>query len=120
MCHHFSPVPALQAGRELLLTNLQYLKAPAAVRTPRGQAWAHSTLSGPVRALPPSPQKTKLTHGGAAAIIIAVCLFPFMCICLIWAYLYAKRTSGDVAAQAKSVEAEAAAAVDEPAPAASA
>ena len=66
------------------------------------------------------PQKTKLTHGGAAAIIIAVCLFPFMCICLIWAYLYAKRTSGDVAAPAKSVEAEAAAAVDEPAPAASA
>ena len=38
-------------------------------------------------------QHTNLTHGGAAAIIIAVCLFPFMCICLIWAYLYAKRTA---------------------------
>lgn len=47
-----------------------------------------------------------------------MCLFPFMCICLIWAYLYAKKTSAEEA-PAKTVEASAAP-VEEAAPPASA
>ena len=37
-----------------------------------------------------------MTHGGAAGIIIGVCLLPFMCICFLYAMYYAKKTANDV------------------------
>ncbi len=89
-----------------------------------------------------------ITHGGAAGIIIGVCLLPFsararaahanacarscvctlrgaggaadaawrraVCICIIWAYIYAKRTANDVAEP--TMEKAAAVAVESPAP----
>jgi hypothetical protein len=75
-------------GRALLLTNTEYLNTKV--------------------------EKGNVTHGGAAGIIIGVCLLPFMCICLIWAIMYGKRTSGT---SEPAYEKAAAAKVEEPAPA---
>jgi len=89
------------------------------------------------------PQHTTLSHGGIAGIIIALCLLPFMCICLIWAVvrlsslrcvacsasharflsllqMYGKKTANDVAPPRKSVGVEEVAAPVEAAPAATA
>lgn len=61
-----------------------------------------------------------MTHGGAAGIIIGVCLLPFMCICFLYAVYYAKKTSNDVAEPSvkggkAAVEAPAEVAAEEPA-----
>ena len=82
-------------GRSLLLTNTQYLNTPA--------------------------PDAKVTHGGAAGIIIGICLFPFMCICFAYAAWYAKKTAHEVSEPSvrKGKVAEEAPAAEEPAAASS-
>ena len=62
-----------------------------------------------------------MTHGGAAGIIIGVCLLPFMCICFMYAAWYAKKTAHEVSESSvrKGKAAEEAAAAEAPAPASS-
>ena len=101
------------------MTNTQYLKSPV------------------------EDSNVKLTHGGAAGVIIGICLvrprnaaayaalkpaltrrsrahqLPFMCICFVWALWYGKKTAGEGAAPvaAKTVEEAPAAPAAEAAPA---
>ncbi len=61
-------------------------RASPAPRVQAAQQESHARCA-PVVTCPLSSQNSVLTHGGAAGIIIGLCLFPFMCICLIWAFV---------------------------------
>ena len=78
--------------------------------------------SAPDPALTHASSRCLLHCPCAAGLIIGVCLIPFMCICLIWAVMYGKRTAGtsdpayEKAAAAKVEEAAPVAAEEAPAP----